>query len=165
MNSVFNFALPTAEKSVGGATGYWNSLLSGNRPAEEVAVQPETNAIRSGADAAKRNLAAFGTSRGGGVNAVNQQVGDTTRGKIENLIAGARPAAARASAATGEGLLGEAGKTAGEITELASTSRTTSNQLTRQVVGDFGAALEAGLNIASGKPILSTLANTAGSIG
>jgi hypothetical protein len=108
LHNVFNFALPAGEQAfktgqsmVGDAASYWKNILTGNRASVSAAVAPETNAVRAGADASKRQLATSGTARGGGVNAASRTLDDSTRAKTDNAIFGARPEAAKQTAAIG----------------------------------------------------------------
>jgi hypothetical protein len=159
LDNVFNFALPSAkssfgkgQESLGKAGDYWSKLLSGNRPAMEQAVAPETNAVRAGADASKRNLDASGTARGGGVSAVNQQRETDTMAKIDNLLFGVRPEAAKETAkigaaelATASNMLGMAENTAGTTTEEARLSRVDSQKINQAIVKQWTQAIEAAM--------------------
>lgn len=122
LSNIFNFALPLAQTTSAsgqgttaaglGTTGrglnalssplnYFQRLLSGNRAAMSQAVAPEAAAARSASDAARRQLATSGTARGGGVASTNQQQQDQLRAQIDNLLFGARPAAAKGAADIG----------------------------------------------------------------
>lgn len=109
LNNLFGFA-SDASKSFG-AKGehtlddvgkHFMSLLSGDRQATMTAVAPAANAIQAGSDAAKKQEADMGTGRTGGTVAANQQREDQVRAQIDNLIAGAKPAAAQSLTAIGE---------------------------------------------------------------
>jgi hypothetical protein len=118
LGNVFNFALPLAQSTssagagttkaglstvgaglntLSGPLAYFQKLMSGNRPAMEQAVAPEANAARASSDAAARNQAAMGTARGGGTAGGNQQRHTDVMAQIDNLLFGARPAAAKAT--------------------------------------------------------------------
>src|SRR4029077_4284876 len=122
LGNVFNFALPLAQSTssagagttkaglstvnsglntLSGPLAYFQKLMSGNRPAMEQAVAPEANAPRASSDAAARNQAATGTARGGGTAGGNQQRHTDVMAQIDNLLFGARPAAAKAAADIG----------------------------------------------------------------
>jgi len=108
LHNVFNFALPTAESGVSQGQGdlstagdYWKKLLTGNRATMEAATAPEANAIRAGSDAQKRQQAAFGTARGGGTAGANETRATDTQAKVDNLITGVRPEAAKETAKIG----------------------------------------------------------------
>lgn len=112
LNNVFNTGIGqnTALSTTGSATtnagvaglgasqNYFQNLMSGNRSAIQQAQAPETNAVLSGADAARRQQAASGTARGGGTAAGNQQAGTNTAATLDNAIFSARPQAAAANA-------------------------------------------------------------------
>lgn len=112
LSNVFNFALPTAQaeqkkgdatldsalSSLGLSSDYFQKILSGNRADVTQAVAPTTNAITERSDAEKRQQAASGTARGGGVAGENQQIQDKTNAAVDKTIAEARPDAAKANA-------------------------------------------------------------------
>lgn len=106
--NVFNAGLPlatstatagqgTTSKALGSldtAGDFWKDLLSGNKTSTAQAAAPITNAAVDQADAARREQAAMGTSRGGGVAAGNQQAQQNTMKTVDNAIFGVRPQAA-----------------------------------------------------------------------
>src|SRR5271170_2574157 len=55
---------------------FFQSILSGNPTAVASAVAPTTNAVAAQNAAQNRNIAATGTSRGGGTNAEQQKTSD-----------------------------------------------------------------------------------------
>lgn len=124
LNNLFNFGLQTGQKGVatGGATqgaglaglsdanSYFKRLASGNRSAVQQGAAPEINATQSAADAAKRQQAAMGTARGGGVAGANQTRQDAVQARIDNALFGVRPAAATQEA-----------QTSGKIADVGST--------------------------------------------
>ena len=156
MRNVFNFALPQAESSqaagqdsLGKAGDYWGKILSGNRSAVSAAVAPETNAIRSGADARKRQLSQMGTARGGGVNATSQQLDTDTAAKTDNAIFAARPEAAKETASIGRtelanssSLLSEAGKVSTDLASISGEARKNDYQLNQDMVGKVSTAID-----------------------
>jgi hypothetical protein len=129
LNNVFNFAMPTAQQSLGASSNYFNKLLTGSRATMEQAEAPEINAVQAGSDAQKRQLAANTTARGGGVAATNQQRDTSTQAAVDNLLMQARPQAADAEAGIGESALSTSMGTGTNLTSLASNSRATSNAL------------------------------------
>jgi hypothetical protein len=129
LSSVFNFGMPTATSALGGANNYYQKLLTGNRATMEQAEAPEINAVQAGSDAQKRQLAASGTARGGGVAAANQTRGTTTEAAIDNALMQARPAAASAETGIGENALGTSLGAGTNLTSIASNSRALSNAL------------------------------------
>lgn len=103
--NVFNRGLPMADElSKAGtattATGlntldqakqYWQSLVSGTRPAINkpqamATAAPAINSLTEQADAAKKQQAELGTSRGGGVAEGNQQVGTQVAAKSADIL-------------------------------------------------------------------------------
>lgn len=150
LSNVFNFAMPTATNlSASGSGGldssmaYFKSIMSGNRSTMMAAQAPAINATLASGDAAKRQAATSGTARGGGTAGTNQQADEKTGATIDNALFAARPAAAKEVGQLGNAelsdalnALGIAGNTAGDITSLASSSRSTSNAITRQAIGD-----------------------------
>jgi hypothetical protein len=160
LRDVFNFATPAGkaefgagQEDIGKASAYWSKFLSGDRATMEQAVAPETNAVLSQADAAKREQASIGTARGGGTAGANQQVQDASMAKIDNLLFSARPAAAKAEESIGGTelsaalrALGLGESAASDLTGHAITSRMDSYKINKdtqnsikQVVADLAA--------------------------
>lgn len=168
LSNIFNFALPTAQaeqkkgdatldsalSSLGLSSDYFQKILSGNRAEVAQAVSPTTNAITARSDAEKRQSAASGTARGGGVAGENQQVQDKTNAAVDTTIAQARPDAAKANAdiASKEASIGESRlqaalnalgigtHAAGTLGELATGSKRDdlkSQQDTGQAIGEL----------------------------
>jgi hypothetical protein len=156
LQNLFNWALPTAKSGVaagqaglasagstaGSAASYFQKLMSGNRAALGAATAPEANAIQSGTDASRRQLAASGTARGGGVAGTAQTAKDQSLAKVQNLLFGAQSEGAKgtldaaktqgsigaAEAGIGENLAGIASSTESNMGALAGNSRQTSLQ-------------------------------------
>jgi hypothetical protein len=138
LNNLYNFGLSTGKNSLsagandqGAASSYFQKILSGNRAATLQSVQPETSAVQSGADAQRRQQAAMGTARGGGVASTNQQQKDAVMKQIDDAIFGARPGAATqtaqlGSAETEQGL--QATQIAGTATSQAGDIATKARQ-------------------------------------
>lgn len=76
------------------AKKYWQSILSGGRPAVMQAAAPAVNAVNTEADAQRNEQAAMGTARGGGATAANQAAESDRMAQINNIIAGVQPKAA-----------------------------------------------------------------------
>src|SRR6266403_540545 len=105
LRNTFNWALPTAKSGVasgtattgagledlGTAGNYFKKLAGGDRAAVTQAVAPETAAVTASSDAAKREEAASGTARGGGVAATNQTRDEDTMSKVDQMLFGVRP--------------------------------------------------------------------------
>lgn len=109
LNKTFGMASDTAASfgakgshTLDDVNAYFKSLLSGDRTATAEAVAPAANAARSGADAQRKQEADMGTARTGGNVAANQQREDQVRSQIDNLVAGAKPAAANALGSLGQ---------------------------------------------------------------
>lgn len=93
LNTLLNFGQNTAtsfgssaKDALGQATNWFKSLLGGDRSAIMRDIAPAANAARSGADAAKKELATKGTARTGGDVAQSQQIEDEVRKQIDTLI-------------------------------------------------------------------------------
>jgi hypothetical protein len=122
LRNVYNFGLPAGkaafttgqqgyqagQSDLGTASGYLKSLTTGGPASTNAAIAPERAQVLSANDAAKRQLAASGTARGGGTAGVNQARDAATQGKIDEALFGLRPAAAGELAKVGsaEGQLG-----------------------------------------------------------
>jgi len=140
-------------EATGAAQAYNTKLLSGDRQAVESAVAPTTNAVASQAAAGKRARASSGTSRGGGTNAQDQASNDLVASATQSAINSAAPAAAGnlasiggSTTATGAGLLGESGSSAGTLGELAGHTRefdvTNSEQLMQRSEKEINAIVQ-----------------------
>jgi hypothetical protein len=159
LSNVFNFALPQAKpalasgnESLSEAGGFWSKLLSGNRAATGAAVAPETNAALAKSDAAKRQLATSGTSRGGGTASVNQQRDTDVMSKVDNLLFGARKEAAGETAKIGGAQLSEAGNLLGvgttaesNLADISAKARKDDYAMNQDMVGKVTGALDQAL--------------------
>ncbi len=103
------------------ATNFFKGVAKGDR----TAIAPAVNAAVEGGDAAKREEAQMGTSRGGGTNAPNQQVQAHTQALISSLLGQAQEGAAENLAniggqqtGTGVGELGLASGTESNVSSL-----------------------------------------------
>lgn len=157
LNNLFSFGFGAGKDStsagnasLGQAGGYYSSLLSGNRSALQSAIAPEANQVRTAADASRRQQAATGTARGGGVAATNQQQSDQTNATIDNALFAARPAAAQgeaqvgaAQAQEGLGLLNNAGTSTGNAGSIATNAR-------QQAASEQASAITAGIGLIFG---------------
>jgi hypothetical protein len=153
LENLYNFGFGTGKQanaagnsSLGAAGSYWNSLLSGNRAATSAAIAPETNQINSAADASRRQQAATGTARGGGVAGANQQQQTNTQAQVDNAIFAVRPQAAQQTAQIGgqelneaQGLFGTSASAAGAAGNIATQARQESASEQQSIIGDvFG---------------------------
>jgi len=158
MKNLFNTGITSATSGIGAglsdlssAGGYFKSLLGGNRAALNAAVAPETAAVQAGDDASKRQAAASGTARGGGVAGTMQTSKDATMAKVQQLLFGVRPAAAEgltkvgtAEAGIGSNILQTSSNTAGELAAASTNARKidlAQNNAIGQSVGQMAAAL------------------------
>ena len=103
------------------------------------------NAAATQADAQKRNIATSGTARGGGVNAVGQQIDTNKNANIDTAlnqaIAGAAPGAAgvgSTEAGLGTNLFGIANNAAAETLKGSIESRPTSYGIHNDTADTFG---------------------------
>jgi hypothetical protein len=156
MENIFNYAIPQGEsqqakgnESLDKAGDYWSKILSGNRAAVSAAVAPETNAVRSGADARKRQLATSGTARGGGTSATSQTLDTETQAKTDNAIFAARPEAAKETASIGKTqledaarLLGLGSETATNLADISGKARVNDYKINQDMVGKVSSAID-----------------------
>jgi len=146
-----NIARGGAASAAGGAlqdqgAGYFQKLASGNRPAMMQAIAPEANAVQSQGDAARRQTAASGTSRGGGTAGANQTQKDAQMAQIDNALFGVRGGAAKETAdiggkqiAQGQGNYSIAAGAAGVEGQIATDARKQAAAAQQQIVKDvFG---------------------------
>jgi hypothetical protein len=152
-------ALASAEGYLGQAGDYFNKLLTAGRTETAQNAAPAINARLAQADAARRAEAAKGTNRGGGTAEVNREAGATTQADIDKIIndnliggkqAGAQGLAQVGSAtagigssllSSGQGLLGAAGGTEGQV--LSEADQIAQNE--SNLGGALGGALIKGL--------------------
>lgn len=179
LNNVFNFALPNAEagfkagsetqksalSQLSSPEKYYSDLLSGDRSQTLSAVAPTVNAVNAQSDAQKKQIANTGTGRGGGVNAVGQELETNKAGAIDTAVSGAKAGAAQgATRVAGEtskigdsqlssalNLLGMGERSATALTALAGDSRMTSdalhNEKAQQAATTVSALLDFGMAI------------------
>lgn len=170
LQNIFNYGLDTSKSFVGSGTAttgkgvnaltdsldFFKKLTSGDRSVVSQAIAPETNAVRSSADAARRNQVAAGTARGGGTAATNQTAEDKSMAEIDNYLFGVRPAAAKeesdiggklatvglgeTQAALGFADLAETG--AANLTKTAAESRMTSYKINQDTVAKVTDAID-----------------------
>lgn len=145
--------------SLSDSLSYWKKLVDGSRASMMQAIAPETTVVQAQADAAKRNIAASGTARGGGTAGAVQQVNDATQSKVDEALFGVRPEAAQQEASVGgkiadigtreTGLANQAfgiGTTAAEsLTGNARMSRTDSYAINKQTQQDIVNAIQGAL--------------------
>jgi len=110
--------------ATGQAMKYLTSILSGSPTAVAGAVAPTTNADAAQADAQRRQIAATGTARGGGTNALQQQSNDILSGKTTDAIQAAQPAAASTLGTLGSTLTGQSIGASGTLGAQAQQAKT-----------------------------------------
>lgn len=155
LENTFNYGFDAAKgataagnESLGTAGSYFKNILSGSRPAMSQAVAPETNAVASQADATKRQASTMGTARGGGTAGAQQTAKDAAMAKIDNLLFGVRPEAAKETAQIGEakmqegaGLFNVASGSASKAGDIATGARKQAGDEQQGIISDiFGFA-------------------------
>ena len=157
LNNVFYYGMNQGKANesagtnlLGQAGDYYSKLLSGNRPAVLQAVAPVANAANAQEDAQKRQLDATGTARGGGVNAVGQQLETAKNATIDNAINEARGGAAQGATQVGSvdvnaalRLLGLGADVAESKARISSESRAESDKHNQMVQGQVTNAIDA----------------------
>ena len=161
LESLFNFGFGTGKQAnaagnsaLGAAGSYWNSLLGGNRTAAQAAIAPEANQIAAAGDASRRQQAAMGTARGGGVAGANQQQQTGEQAQVDNALFAVRPTAAAQTANIGNSLLSESANlfgtsagAAGSAGNIATNARSQAASEQQSIISDifgFGSAFKTG---------------------
>ncbi len=143
-------------QDLGASGNFFRRLMSGNRAATTEAMAPQINAVEAQGDAQRRQQAALGTARGGGLAGTNQQAQNQRMAQIDNMLFGAQTGAAkevgdigRTEAGVGLGETGQgigtvagAGNLAATAGEMSTKSRELSNQMHRQSVQDLSNSFE-----------------------
>jgi hypothetical protein len=178
LGNIFNFAIPNAEAgyNAGQATQkdalsqlsspakYYSDLLSGDRASTLSAVAPTVNAVNAQTDAQKKQIANTGTGRGGGVNAVGQNIETNKNAAIDNAVTQAKSGAASgATKVAGEtskigdsqlsaalNLLGIGKGAAADQADISSKSRTISDELHNERASQAATTVSTLLDIAAG---------------
>lgn len=103
---VANYGTGLGEKSLTGASNFYNTLLGGDQAAMAKLLAPQTQAMQEQGQQQKQTAAQFG-NRSGGANAGMQMLDDQTRAQITNLIAQLTGNAAAGATGLGENVLGQ----------------------------------------------------------
>lgn len=103
-----NASANAGNETLGRSQSYYEPLISGDRSAVLQAVAPTVAAVNAQTDAQKRAIATSGTARGGGVNAVTQQLEGGKQAAIDQAITGARSGAAAGETQIGGTQISEA---------------------------------------------------------
>ena len=112
----------TALSELGPTANYYRQLLSGGRVGVLSATAPTVNATNAMADAQRRQLATNGTARGGGVNAVGQQIETNKNATVDNAMR----------------LLGLSESSATSLADIANRSRYTSMNIEQNQMSKIG---------------------------
>lgn len=142
LENIFNFAIPAGKEAVGTSLDYWRNLLSGNRAKALQAVAPEVAGATAREDAARRARGAMGTERSGGRAGEEQKSKSGFMARIDNLLFGLRPAAAKEMGSAGAGLLSTGETAATNLTGIASQSRALSEDINMQTQRNVVNAIE-----------------------
>lgn len=133
----------------GRAANFFGRTLSGDR----TAIAPAVNTAVEAGDAAKREEAQMGTSRGGGTNAGNQERETHTRSLMASLLGQAQEGAADKLAAIGGedinagiGAEGTAGAIGTNLSSLLNTDIQQKNQAASKM---WGSLIGGGLKLAT----------------
>ena len=141
-NSISSFG-DAGKGALGQATDFFKSLLS--NPLKAAA--PAANAVRSEADAAKKEQATKGTARTGGTAADNQQIEDEVRKQIGTLIQNAQLNAGGSLATIGQNeasdMLQTLGITTGAVQQDVQSQREASAKLWSSLIGGAGSIVGA----------------------
>jgi hypothetical protein len=132
------------------AAGFQKRLVSGDR----TAIAPAANAAVGAADAAKREQAQMGTSRGGGVAGQNQEIESHTRELISSLLGEEQSGAADKLGALGEGELGQSmnalGIASGTESNLSSLLHRDVSEKNASAAKIWGSLVSGGMNLLTG---------------
>jgi hypothetical protein len=157
----------TALSQLASPAAYYSKILNGGRQGALSAAAPTVNAANAGADAQRTQIANLGQGRGGGVNAVGQNVETNKNATVDSAINQARQGAATGATQVGNAtagvgatqlqnamsLLGLAENAGANITSLAGNSREESNALHRQSGDQVGKSIGQillGMNLGQG---------------
>ena len=151
--------LNTAKSTLGQASDYWSSLLSGGRTQTAQRSAPSINQTLENATATRNAEGTFGTGRTGGTVAANREASTQTQSKIDDIInntlqTGRTQGAQGLQTVAGEqaqiggtelsnalSLLGLSESSVKSIMENATDSRKTSYEINRQTQEDWGSAV------------------------
>jgi hypothetical protein len=111
MTNLENFGISSGEKDISKSQDFWSSILSGDPTQISKVLGPEFSAINKQTQQQKKTTAEFG-NRGGGTNALMQNLDTQTLGQVRGLLSGLTGTAAGQLGGMGQSLLG-VGATAG----------------------------------------------------
>lgn len=104
--SISQFGVNKGEGDINAASGFWNSILSGDPAKIGQVLGPQIQAIEGQGQQQKQTLGQFG-NRSGGNNAKAQTIGDTTRSEVNNMVSNLTGSAASNLGSMGQNLLGQ----------------------------------------------------------
>lgn len=104
--AISGFGVNKGEGDINAASGFWNSILSGDPSKISQVLGPQIQAIEGQGQQQKQTLGQFG-NRSGGTNAKAQTIGDTTRSEVNNMVSNLTGSAASNLGSMGENLLGQ----------------------------------------------------------
>jgi hypothetical protein len=144
---VAGFGISQGEGDISNASGFYNSLLSGNQADIAKLLAPQISGITAQAQQDKNALAQFG-NRSGGNNAKAQTIDDKTRSNINDMISKLTAGAASGGASLGTSTLG-LGLNANQIQEQDSQQKL-KNQQDSLLGGLITGGADAGLDALTG---------------
>lgn len=143
INSVFNYALPTAKadqaagaSNLSSSSAYLQKLLAPGRTQATQNAAPAINAQQNQADTIKRQEASTGTNRGGGTAGENREASTNEESNIDNII-NQNLVGGRAQAASGLGSEGAAQESAGN--QMVATGQAGQDTLYQGAINKEGA--------------------------
>lgn len=106
LSGLSGFAANEGQKDVASSDAFMQAILSGDPAKIGQFLGPQERAITGQAQQKKQVNAQFG-NRGGGTNASNQTIGDTTTASINDMISKLTGTAVSGLSSTGQNLVGE----------------------------------------------------------
>jgi hypothetical protein len=104
LGSLANFATSEGEGDIGQSDAFFKAILSGDPSKISQYLGPAISAVNKSGQQQKLTLSQFG-NRGGGTNAAAQNIDDSTRSSIDQMISELTGKSASALGASGSGLL------------------------------------------------------------
>lgn len=104
--AISGYGVNQGEGDINAASGFWNSILSGDPAKIGQVLGPQIQAIEGQGQQQKQTLGQFG-NRSGGTNAKAQTIGDTTRSEVNNMVSNLTGSAASNLGSMGQNLLGQ----------------------------------------------------------
>lgn len=140
----------SGKDATGTASTFYKGIVKGDR----TQLAPAVNAAVEGSDAAKRQQAEMGTSRGGGSSSGNQQIEDHTRALISSLMGEAQTSSADKLAAIGSNdtnaMMSALGIASGTETNLSKLLHTDVSEKEQSAAKMWGSLISGGMKLATG---------------